>query len=157
MADGAERQETVCLPGICPEVLHPGQTGCKLMELSQDLNDLNKMLKGTPEEPEKGFIYQGMMCFKEVREMGKRRWTRAQKIALAAVIVPTLGGMIWWGCTTAYTFIQDVDQAIQELHQMHQTHYHQHPIPPKTGQMYTAHVNPLQQDAGIPIAVERSF
>ena len=58
------------------------------MELSQDLNDLNKMLKGTPEEPEKGFIYQGMMCFKEVREMGKRRWTRAQKIALGKIDKP---------------------------------------------------------------------
>ena len=150
MADGAASRETVCLPGVCPEVLHPGQTGCKLTNIEKSLEAINTLLQGPDDDPERGFVHQALSCFKLVEQNERRRWTRIQRLTLAGVVVPTLGGMLWWGCTNIYTFIKDVDQAVHEMHEMHQTRTSPKTVLPVTGEVYTVRMNPQQETLNQP-------
>ncbi len=144
MDDAANSSKAVCMATICPEVLHPGQTGCKLMELDVRLSKFDLALNGPEDKPELGLIHQCRVLY----EREKRRWTRMQKLTLAAIVVPVLCTFLVWGSINAYTFIKDLSQASQELHQLHRTVTQEKKIvPPTIGELFTAHVTQLPQFA----------
>jgi hypothetical protein len=143
-----------CSIDVCPEVTNPGKVGCKLVDIETKFEKIDKILNGTPEHPENGFVHQVLAYLENDKQ---RHWTRPQKISVAAIVAPLLAGALWYVGTSAYTFIVDMKAVAQEIHEIHRTRVFPQQQPNKqypTSETQNAH---NQQDAGIPSAVERRF
>lgn len=145
MADGEVRAAAI----YCPEVNNPGKTGCGLAALEKKFEKIDLILNGTPDHPENGFVHQVLAYLENDK---KRHWTRTQKLGFAAFAVPLLFTALWYATTSAYAFIQKVDNAIKAIDDIHKTRALPLAIPNFTGQIDTAH---NQQDAAFELPETR--
>jgi hypothetical protein len=137
----------------------------------QDADDLRELRKDVGEmehqvaelKPQVAVALAGVSNFRDFQEeergnwselkaerkvVADRLWTRMQKIALAAIIVPIAVTLLVWGIRSAYYFIKDVSQAIQQIRELHKGNLDKkNVIPPTTGEVYTVRMNPPQDAA----------